>query len=118
MPALIINIIQHDGQRAWMASPANSEIFYFFRGAYIGDQAESIQLLSVCMQQGMEALLNGIPDVFDFPEGLRAADAVQQLFQTTDQILYINRVIYGAVGEDMLIDDLELVGRALAEVII
>jgi hypothetical protein len=109
MPTLLIHIADDN----WVAEPANSGIQYTF-STIEGDQEVAVQQLAAAMQQGEEALVNGVSEIFEIPQGVDAEQVVQTLFNTTDTLTYIDRIIYGVVGEEMLLDDIVQAGEALA----
>jgi hypothetical protein len=105
MPALIINIVNG----TWCVRVANTQISYNFDGADLAQQARNVREFASIMSENN-------PDVgFFLQEDVPEEQLAQQLFGTTDQILYVDRLIYATVGEDMLIEDLELAGRVLLE---
>jgi hypothetical protein len=113
MPVLLISRV--DG--VWQASPANSGVSYAFVQAD-GTQDIAVQQLAVAMQQGTGALVNGVPEIFVLPDGVQAEQVVQTLFGTTDVLTYVSRIIYGVVGEDMLLDEIAQAGLALAAALV
>lgn len=108
MPNLLIARV--DG--IWKAAPANSGVEFVFK-TELGTQETAIQQLAAAMQEGGEAVINGAEEIFVIPEGFEPADVVATLFNTTDTLTYVSRIIYGTVGEEFLIDDLEMAGQAL-----
>ena len=116
MPSLIIGLAADAaGSTWWQASPANSGISYVFTGATLDEQATAVQQLAAAMQQGNQALANGIPEIFNVPNN---AGAVQQtidsLFGATDGIVYNGVPAYTAVGDEVLTECLDEAGIALA----
>jgi hypothetical protein len=104
MPALLIHIVNGN----WAVEVANTDIIYNFEGATLEEQAEIVHTFA-------QTLANGDPDVvWLLDDGdIDAEELSQQLFSTTDMIIYNDQIIYGAVGEECIIDDLELAGEAL-----
>lgn len=110
MPTLLI---YRNAAGSWEAAPANSGVEYTFQ-AIDGSQEVAVQQLAAAMQEGEEAVVAGAREIFDIPAGVSEEGVVQTLFGTTDTMTYIDRIIWGTVGDDMLIDDLEAAGEALA----
>lgn len=110
--------IHYDEESGWIASVANSGVAYRFVADEVGEQAVAVQQLAVAMQEGNAALLEGIPEIFDIPPEVEIQEVVGDLFCMTDEMMFAEEMIYAAVGEEMLIDDLELAGEALARVLI
>jgi hypothetical protein len=108
MPALLIHIIDDN----WVLEVANTKIKYNFLGEGLDEQSEIVQSFA-------QTLANGSSDVtWLLDDGdLPAEELSQQLFSTTDMIIYMDKVVYGAAGEDFIIDDLELAGEALLAVV-
>jgi hypothetical protein len=114
MPVLQIARVNN----VWRAAPANSGVSYTFQYE-AGGQEVAVQQLAAAMREGPEALTNGVPEIFQVPEGVEAGTVVQTLFGTTDQLMWgAQTIIYGTVGDEMLIDDLEAAGEALALAIV
>lgn len=109
MPTLLIHRTAGD----WVAAPANSGVQYSFQMVE-GSQETAVQQLAAAMQGGEGAVVAGAEEIFVIPDGVPAAQVVQTLFGTTDTLTYVSDIIWGTVGEDMLIEDLEAAGRALA----
>src|SRR5256885_7782313 len=108
MPSLLIHEIA-DGD--WVAAPANSGVQFTFQ-TIEGSQDLAIQQLAAAMQQGEEALVQGISEIFVMPPGVGEEELVQMLFNTTDTLTYIDAIIWGTVGDDMLLDDIVEAGLA------
>ncbi len=104
MPGLLINIVNN----RWVVEVANTPIAYNFEGATLADQATNVQGFA-------ETMAGGDADVGFFLDAWGVDEAVlaQQLFGTTDTIVYVGSIVYGAVGEEVIIDDLELAGECL-----
>jgi hypothetical protein len=113
MPALQIHIV--DG--SWIATVANTNIKYTFVGDNLGDQETSVQQLSAGMQEGQGAATEAISETLEIGE-TPAAEVAEQVFNTTDVLMYGDEIIYGTVGEEMLWDDLEAAGEALAAMLV
>ncbi len=112
MPALLIGKI--DG--VMQASPANSGEFFALQTSD-GDQSVALQQLVTAMRDGEGAMVNGAPEIFVIPEGYQPSQVVQSLFGTTDGIVFGGRPIYTCVGDDVILDDLDLAAEALAAVL-
>lgn len=112
MPALLIHIVDN----SWVAAVANTNVQYTFVGTSQSFQETAVQQLAAAMQEGQEALVNGLPEIFQLPEGAQSEAVVNTVFGTTDQIVLGERVVYAAVGDDVLVDAgvLEEAGEALA----
>ena len=109
MPTLLIARLNG----TWSASPANSGVSYTFQ-AVGGDQSVAVQQLAVAMQDGTGAVIAGANEIFVIPNGVTSQQVVESLFRTTDVLTYIERIIYGTIGDEMLIDDMSQAGIALA----
>lgn len=110
MPTLLIH---RTAGGDWVAAPANSGIQYSFQ-TIEGTQEVAVQQLAAAMQEGQQALIAGANEIFVLPPGVGEEQAVQILFNTTDTLTYVDAIIYGTVGEEMLLDDIEAAGEALA----
>ena len=103
MPNLLINIVNG----SWVAEVANTNIRYVFAGVDLPDQVQVVRGFAETME-------NDSPDVADFFINVNEPEIVgQQLFGTTDGIVFAGRPIFTTVGEDVLLDDLELAGEVL-----
>lgn len=112
MAALLIHFDQESG---WISTVANVGVTYRFVGETLEEQQIAVQQLAAAMQQGEAALLNGAEEIFEFDSTqIGAQEVIGDLFVTTDQMMFEDAIIYGTVGEEMLIDDLEMAGEALA----
>lgn len=108
MPSLLIARVNG----IWQASPANSGVSFVFQ-AIDGSQETAVQQLAAAMQDGAGATIEGAPEIFEIPEGYTPDEVVSALFDSTDILTFGERIIYGTVGEEFLIDDLEMAGEAL-----
>ena len=108
MPSLLISRING----IWQASPANSGVSFVFQTVE-GSQETAVQQLAAAMQEGPGATVAGTPEIFEIPEGYTPDEVVSTLFDATDILTFGERIIYGTVGEEFLIDDLEAAGEAL-----
>jgi hypothetical protein len=107
MPNLLINF--EDGN--WVAKVANTDIVYVFAG----EGEDQIQIV----RGFAEFMAEGNPDVADFFINVEDPEVVsEQLFGTTDGIIYNLEPIFTTVGDEFLIDDLEEAGRILIEFIV
>lgn len=104
MPTLLINVVNG----SWTVQVANTGVSYTFSGATLDAQAVSVQGFAETMAEG-NADVGFFLEAWDVPEEQLA----QQLFGTTDMITYVGDIIYGSVGEEFIIDDLEVAGEAL-----
>ncbi|MDC0719039.1 hypothetical protein [Nannocystis bainbridge] len=111
MPALLIQIIDNQ----WVAEVANTNIRYNFLGANLGSQTQHVQYLAGNMAYNGEDMAEFnrlLPNALDL-DGVAADVVTQQLYAGTDMINYAGRIVYSAVGDEMLIDDLVEAGEAL-----
>lgn len=104
MPSLLVSIVND----RWAVQVANTDISYNFIGATLDAQEPYIIGFA-------ESMAQGVGDVADCLEGVEitGAELAQQLYGTTDILMYSAKIIYGTVGEEFLIDDLEAAGEAL-----
>jgi hypothetical protein len=113
MPGLLIHIA--NGQ--WVASVANTNIRYNFVGANLDAQADSVQQLALSMEASAEGgaveLAQNIGNAIVLPNGVEGMQVVTDLFGSTDTVILGEQVIYGTVGEEVLIDALDEAGTAL-----
>lgn len=109
MPATLIHIVNGN----WTAEVANTSISYTFKGATLGAQRASVNEFSGNMFR------NGMDEMNTFFETNDSETFVaQQLFSTTDTLVYKADVIFtapelGGPEVPVLIDCLEDVGEAL-----
>jgi hypothetical protein len=111
MPALMIQLI--NGQ--WVAEVSNTEIHYAFLGATLDAQTQRVQFLAANMAYNGEdiAAFNAqIGRALDLA-GATPEEVTEQLYATTDAINYAGRMVYAAVGDEVLLDVLEEAGEAL-----
>lgn len=103
MPSLLINIVNG----TWVAEVANTDISYIFAGDNLQEQQQVVRGFAETME-------NDNPNVADFFTNVENPEVVgEQLFGTTDGIVYLGRPIFTTIGEDVLLDDLELAGEVL-----
>lgn len=107
MPTLLI----HKVTGSWVAAPTGHTQYTF--KTIDGSQEPAIQQLAAAMQQGQAAVKNGIDEIFNLPTNSNKDQIVQNIFNTTDTLTYVNKIIYGTVAPDMLLDDIELAGETL-----
>ncbi|MEL8054836.1 MAG: hypothetical protein AAGK66_01660 [Pseudomonadota bacterium] len=113
MPSLLFHI---DGGN-WVASVANTDVQYQFEGDTLSEQAESLSCLGTDLEGGTASISDAVSVALDIPDGVEIADVVDELFATTDLLMYGDSIIYGAVGAEMLIDTMEEVGTAILAVL-
>lgn len=109
MPALIVQMTNNQ----WFVAVANTNIRYNFLGNTLAVQTQNVQRFAANMEYNGADLGEfnaAIGQAIDL-NGVNADIVTQQLYATTDQILYTDRIIYGTVGEEMLIDDLVEAGE-------
>jgi hypothetical protein len=109
MPATLIHIVNGN----WTAEVANTSISYTFKGATLSAQRTSVSELAGNMFN------NGMDEMNTFFETSDSETFVaQQLFSTTDTLIYKADIIFtapeiGGPEVPVLIDCLEEVGSAL-----
>ncbi|USH03748.1 hypothetical protein K6Q96_07080 [Grimontia kaedaensis] len=101
----------------WVIQIANTDVLYGFVGTTLEEQALNVQQLSTAMEQGVEFLGQSIDAILELPDLAVPADVVQQLFATTDELYYLAQFVQGAIDGQTLIDILDIVGSALAEIL-
>ena len=109
MGALLIHIVNDN----WVADIANTSVSYNFVGLHAPNQINAIQDLANAMQQGQGALVDGIDQIFVLAPGVDEGGVVQEVFGTTDAIMFDQAIIYSN-ADSLLIDVLEDAGEALA----
>ena len=116
MPAFIMNS-NVDGFYAEVANTDPAVIYQF-----LGDTPEAtVQSIVgftnelVANGANQQAIADAIGNYLDIGEET-GEEVLQALFSTTDMVLLVDQVIYGTVGEDMLIDELAEVGQAILAV--
>ena len=108
MSNLLLNLAA--GQ--WVAKIANTDITYPFAGGR--DSEVAVRQFCAAMDEGAEAVLAGICEVFVVPQNISEAKVFEQTLGATDGVVLNGRPIYTAV-DSVLADDLEAVGRAILE---
>jgi hypothetical protein len=108
MPACIIHII--DGN--WEIAVPNTAVAYQFVGNDLAAQAASVRGMAGDLQG---EYFGGLQEDWLVTDGgLNGDEIAQQLFGTTDTLVYNTAPLYSAAGDDSLLDD--IVG--MAEVLI
>lgn len=108
MPVLQITCIDN---AQWVCQIANTGVSYPFIGASLDQQSLNVVAFANSMQaNNPDYVINFLDDTGD----LSAGELSQQIFGTTDQLMYIDKLIWGTIGEDAyLIDELSEAGTAL-----
>src|SRR5215216_1558567 len=112
MPALLIQLVNNQ----WFASVANTNIQYRFAGQFFVDQVQCVRALAQAMNvagENVAALAQNIGNALVFPQEVQGMVVVNNLFAGTDTVVLGTRVIYGVVGDEFLLDDLDGAGTAL-----
>jgi hypothetical protein len=104
MPALLINVVNGN----WVVEVANTNVSYAFAGDNLAAQATNVQGFA-------ETMAADNPDVGFFLDAWGVDEDVlaQQLFADTDLISYAGNLVYSAIGEETIIDDLIDAGTML-----
>lgn len=106
MPTLLI----HKVAGSWVAAPTGHGQYTF--ETIDGSQEPAIQQLAAAMEHGQDAVIDGIDEIFNLPTNSNKNQIVQNIFNTTDTLTYIDKIVYGTVNE-MLLDDIQQAGKAL-----
>jgi hypothetical protein len=116
MPWLLIHIANN----RWVASVANTNVQYNFAGATLVQQQNSMEALAVSMNNaGPQVLTQNIRNIFTMPEGVDEVQVVNQLFSTTDVLMFGENMIWGDLnGGAVLINSLADAAQALLEAIL
>ena len=104
MPSL--SIVFEDNQ--YTARISNTDITYNFAGDSVEAQAQNVRGFA-------QTMADGNPDVGFFLDAwdVSEAELTEQLFGTTDLLIYMGNPIYTAVGDEFLIDFLDEAGAVL-----
>ena len=94
----------------WVCEVANTTITYNYWGASLEQQATNVQAFANAMSMNQA---NYCASFLDVPDGISAGEVSQELFGTTDGIVYGTKVAYTAAGGDVLMDALAEAGQAL-----
>lgn len=106
MPALTIHFVDNH----WVADIANTNIRYQFYGQTLQEEVISVRSVADDMARNYTGNMNTF---FEGGDEIPNGELVQQLYGDTDILIYETNIIYGTVGDEMLIDDLEAAGEAL-----
>ena len=113
MPAFIINT----NVNGFYTEVANTDPAVMYQ--FLGDTPEAttqsiIGFTNELVANGadQQAMADAIGNYLDIGEETGEA-VLQALFSTTDMVVLVDQVIYGTVGEDVLIDELAEVGQAI-----
>lgn len=110
MPGLLIHLVDNTN---WTASIANTNVSYKFLGDNLRAQEIKMHQFATEMQT---------PDDFDIAncfvneQNFTSEEIAEQIFNTTDTLIFNGEVIYTAVDE--LSEDLAMAGRVLLETLI
>lgn len=90
-----------------MCAISNTGVVYPFAGATLEAQSTNVVAFANAMSMN-----NGPYAAFflDDTGGLTTEQVSEQIFGTTDKLYYSDSLVYGAIGEDTLLSDLEEAG--------
>jgi hypothetical protein len=98
----------------WQASVPNTDVVYYFAGATLDDQLQSMRLFATAMNDGAGAVNEVVLDTFvGLPEGMEAEELTDMLFDTTNSLFLSGGEIYLAPEEEVLLECITSAGAEL-----